>query len=111
MTTVAEKKLAERESAAAKTTEKAKEVEKEAAVAQAPKPEVEDEGRDENVGKPRGRDIDPTFHDEYFVDPNTGEVIENIPVVHDVAVGVNKDGSLKYERADKVMFAQVSKKK
>lgn len=87
------------------------ELEKSAAKAQGanPQPEVEDAGRDENVGKVRGRDIDPTFHDEHFVDPHTGEVIENIQTVHDVPVGTNKDGSVKWAKATDA-YAKVAKK-
>ena len=107
--TAAEKKMAEREGESAKAAET---LERSAAEAQAPAlPEVEDAGRDENVGKVRGRDIDPTFPTVLFTDPQTGEVIENVPTVHEVAVGTNKDGSPKMERADKVFFVQTDAKK
>lgn len=87
---------------------------KEAAKAMAPKALVEDEGRDEALGKVRGRDLDPTFHDEVFTDPATGEVIENIQTVHDVPVGTNKDGSVKWAKAtspEAGLFASEAKAK
>jgi hypothetical protein len=58
----------------------------------------------EMVGKVRGRDIDPTFHTYEFTDPETGEPLETHQVIHDVPVGVNEDGTLKTEKADKVFF-------
>jgi hypothetical protein len=48
----------------------------------------------EMVGKVRGRDLDPTFHDYSFTDPETGEPLEVHQVVHEVPVGVSKDGKL-----------------
>lgn len=49
----------------------------------------------EDVGKVRGPDVDSSFHVYEFTDPATGEPLETHQVVHDVAVGVNADGSLK----------------
>jgi hypothetical protein len=54
----------------------------------------------ELTGKVRGRDVDDSFHTYEFTDPQTGEPVEWTPVVHDVAVGVNSDGSLKTEKAN-----------
>ena len=103
--TAAEKKLAERE-AAGRTVEEG------AAEAQAPAlPEVEDGDRDEQIGLVRGRDIDPTFPTVLFTDPHTGEVIENVPTVHDVPVGTNSDGSVKWAKATDVMYAHAKDSK
>jgi len=60
---------------------------------------VENEGAGEHWGKVVGPDIDESFHTYEFTDPNTGEPLETPRVVHDVAVGVNEDGSLKTEKA------------
>jgi hypothetical protein len=54
----------------------------------------------EMTGKVRGPDVDTSFHTYEFTDPNTGEPVEWTPVVHDVATGVNSDGSLKTEKGD-----------
>ncbi len=54
----------------------------------------------ELAGKVRGRDVDESFHTYEFTDPQTGEPVEWTPVVHDVAVGVNSDGSVKTEKAN-----------
>lgn len=67
------------------------------APAEAKDPTVE---RGELAGKVRGRDVDSSFHTYEFTDPETGEPVEWTPVVHDVAVGVNSDGSLKTEKAN-----------
>ena len=48
----------------------------------------------ELTGKVRGRDVDSSFHTYEFTDPETGEPLETTPVVHDVATGVGKDGSV-----------------
>ena len=58
----------------------------------------------EMVGKVRGPDIDPSYHEYKFTDAYTGEPVETHQVIHDVAVGVNEDGSLITEKADKVFF-------
>lgn len=54
----------------------------------------------EMTGKVRGPDVDKSFHTYEFTDPETGEPVEWTPVVHDVATGVNSDGSLKTEKGD-----------
>lgn len=56
----------------------------------------------ELVGKVRGPDVDTSYHVYEFTDPVTGEPVETHQVIHDVATGVNEDGSLKTEKADKV---------
>ena len=68
---------------------------------EAPKDEAEEARikRGELTGKVRGQDVDSSFHVYEFTDPKTGEPVETPQVVHDVAVGVNADGSLKTEKA------------
>ena len=56
----------------------------------------------ELVGKVRGPNVDSSFHTYEFTDPATGEPLETHQVIHDVATGVNEDGSLKMEKGDKV---------
>ena len=56
----------------------------------------------EMVGKVRGPDTDPSYHTYQFTDAYTGEPVETHQVIHDVAVGVNEDGSLQTEKGDKV---------
>lgn len=65
--------------------------------AEAPTDEAEQAriARGELVGKVRGQDVDSSHHVYEFTDPKTGEPLETPQVVHDVAVGVNSDGSLK----------------
>jgi hypothetical protein len=60
----------------------------------------------EMTGKVRGPDLDPSFHKYEFTDAYTGEPVETHQVIHDVPVGVNEDGSLITEKADKVFFQQ-----
>ncbi len=67
----------------------------------APKDEKDPQvAKGELTGKVRGRDVDESFHTYEFTDPESGEPVEWTPVVHDVAVGVNSDGSLKTEKAN-----------
>ena len=61
---------------------------------------------DEWYGKVVGPEHDSSFHVYEFNDPETGEKMETHRVIHDVAVGVNEDGSVKTEKADKVHFNQ-----
>jgi hypothetical protein len=69
--------------------------------APAAKPEkTPQEEKGELTGKVRGPDVDKSFHAYEFTDPETGEPVEWTPVVHDVATGVNSDGSLKTEKAN-----------
>jgi hypothetical protein len=56
----------------------------------------------EMVGKVKGPEVDSSYHVYEFTDPATGEPVETHQVIHDVAVGVNEDGSLKTEKGDKV---------
>ena len=56
----------------------------------------------EMVGKVKGPEVDSSYHAYEFTDPQTGEPLETHQVIHDVAVGVNEDGSLKTEKGDKV---------
>jgi hypothetical protein len=53
----------------------------------------------EQTGKVRGRDVDSSFHDYQFQDPETGEDLEVTQVVHDVPTGVGKDGSVETGKA------------
>ena len=57
------------------------------------------------VGKVTGRNIDSSYHDYAFTDAYTGEPVPVRQVVHDVAVGVNEDGSLDMKPADEALFA------
>lgn len=52
----------------------------------------------ELTGKVRGQDVDSSHHVYEFTDPQTGEPLETTQVVHDVATGVNKDGSVTTEK-------------
>lgn len=45
----------------------------------------------ELAGKVRGPDVDSSFHQEEYTDPQTGEPVEWTPMVHDVLV--NNDGT------------------
>ena len=56
----------------------------------------------EMTGKVRGPDTDSSYHKYEFTDAYTGEPVETHQVIHDVAVGVNEDGSLQTEKGDKV---------
>ena len=59
----------------------------------------------ELTGKVRGPDVDSSYHVYDFTDPETGEPVEWTPVVHDVATGVNSDGTVKTEKGN-ATFAQ-----
>lgn len=58
----------------------------------------------ELTGKVRGPDVDSSFHQEEYTDPQTGEPVEWTPMVHDVLV--NNDGTT--EKAD-AQFAKGEK--